>query len=91
MASQVDILYIEGLKYYVEVKTIDRSLVTYQRLTYVEKKLPDTQFLRIHRSYIIALDKISSFSSTLIEIGQEELPIGRQFKPEVMKALGITE
>lgn len=86
-----DILYIEGLKDYVKVKTIDRSLVTYQRLTYLEEKLPDSQFLRIHRSYIIALDKISSFSSTLIEIGQEELPIGRQYKPEVMKALGITE
>ncbi|ASZ12733.1 LytTR family DNA-binding domain-containing protein [Chitinophaga pendula] len=86
-----DILYIEGLKDYIKVKTIDRSLVTYQRLTYLEEKLPDTHFLRIHRSYIIALDKISSFSNTLIEIGQEELPIGRQYKPEVMKALGVTE
>ncbi|MBN9297965.1 MAG: response regulator transcription factor [Filimonas sp.] len=86
-----DILYIESLKDYVKVKTVDKEIVTYQRITYLEEKLPDTLFLRIHRSYIIALDKISSFNNSFIEIGATELPIGRQYKAETMKVLGLAE
>ncbi|MFA6059879.1 MAG: LytTR family DNA-binding domain-containing protein [Taibaiella sp.] len=62
-----------------------------QRIGYLEEKLPNRQFLRIHRAYIIATDKIKSFSTSVIEVGDLELPIGRQYKTEVMKALGIQE
>lgn len=86
-----DILYIESLKDYVKVKTIEKDIVTYQRITYLEEKLPDESFLRIHRSYIIALNKIRSFNAAFIEIGDQELPIGRQYKADVMKALGFHE
>lgn len=86
-----DILYIESLKDYVKVKTSAKEIVTYQRISYLEEKLPDRQFLRIHRAYIIATDKIKSFNSSVIEVGDLELPIGRQYKAEVMKALGIRE
>jgi DNA-binding LytR/AlgR family response regulator len=86
-----EILYIESLKDYVKVKTSTREIVTYQRISYLEEKLPDNQFLRIHRAYIIATEKIKSFSSAVIEVGDQELPIGRQYKPAVMKALGIQE
>lgn len=85
-----DILYIESLRDYVKVKTIQKDIITYQRITYLEEKLPDNQFLRIHRSYIISVDKIKSFDSTMIEIGQHELPIGRLYKAAVMKALGMS-
>lgn len=84
-----DILYIESLKDYVKVRTIHRDILTYQRITYLEEKLPDERFLRIHRSYIVALDKITAFSMTSIEIGNTELPIGRLYKNEVMKVLGV--
>lgn len=86
-----DIICIESLNDYVKVKTVSQDIITYQRITYLEEKLPDEQFLRIHRSYIIAIDKIKSFSATLIDVGGLELPIGRQYKAEVMKALGHTE
>ena len=82
-----DILYIESLKDYVKVKTTDKSITTYQTITYLEEKLPDDKFIRIHRSYIIALDKIQSFTAAQVEISGEEIPIGRLYKNEVMKAL----
>lgn len=86
-----DILYIESLKDYIKVKTSTQEIITYQRIGYLEEKLPDIQFLRIHRAYIIATDKIKSFSTAVIEVGDQELPIGRQYKAEVMKVLGIRE
>ncbi|MBO9727294.1 MAG: response regulator transcription factor [Chitinophaga sp.] len=82
-----DIICIESLKDYVKVKTIHQEIITYQRITYLEEKLPDEKFLRIHRSYIIAIDKITAFGASLIEIAGLELPIGRQYKDAVMKVL----
>lgn len=86
-----DILYIESLKDYVKVKTVEKDIITYQKISYLEEKLPDEKFIRIHRSYIIALDKIKSFNTSFIDIGNEEIPIGRLYKPEVMKSLGVIE
>ncbi|NML23806.1 response regulator transcription factor [Pseudoflavitalea sp. G-6-1-2] len=82
-----DILYIESLKDYIRVKTTEKEIITWQRITSLEEKLPDEKFLRIHRSYIIAIDRITAFNHTTIELGALELPIGRQFKPAVMRAL----
>jgi len=86
-----DILYIESLKDYVRVKTVEKEIVTYQRITYLEEKLPDEKFLRIHRSFLISIDKIRSFNAAFIEIGSIELPIGRQYKAEVMSTLTAQE
>lgn len=83
-----DILYLESLRDYVKVKTLEKDIITYQRITYLEEKLPDEHFLRIHRSYIIAIDKIRAFAAATIEIGTEELPIGRQYREQVMRVLG---
>ena len=84
-----DILYIESMKDYIRVKTTGREIVTYQKISYLEEKLPDDRFLRIHRSYIVAVDKITSFNATTIDIGAEEIPIGRLYKNVVMSFLGI--
>jgi DNA-binding LytR/AlgR family response regulator len=84
-----DILFMESLKDYVRVKTKKQEIVTYQKLSYLEDKLPDDQFLRIHRSYIISIDKITSFNMTAVDMGAESLPIGRLYKDGVMNTLGI--
>jgi DNA-binding LytR/AlgR family response regulator len=86
-----DILYIESLKDYVKVKTTEKEIITWQRISYLEEKLPDENFQRIHRSFIVAMNKIKSFNAAFIEIGDQELPIGRQYKAAVMKALGFNE
>ncbi|PTS91550.1 hypothetical protein DBR11_28885 [Pedobacter sp. HMWF019] len=50
--------------------------MAHQRITYLEEKLPDKKFLRIHRSFLISIDKIRSFNAAFLEIGSIELPIG---------------
>jgi DNA-binding LytR/AlgR family response regulator len=84
-----DILIIESLKDYVRVKTKKQDVISYQKISYLEEKLPDDQFLRIHRSYIVPVDKISSFTMTTIDIGSETLPIGRLYKDAVLNKLRI--
>lgn len=80
-----EILYIEGLSNYVKVITKSRSLITYQKLSYLEEKLPKEQFIRIHRSFIIAVEKIEAYTPQTIEISGKELPISRNYKHEVLK------
>lgn len=82
-----DVLFIESIKDYVKVKTGEREIITQQKISYLEESLPRHQFLRIHRSFIINVDKIDAYSATDIEIGKHTIPIGRNYKNDVMKAL----
>lgn len=82
-----DILYIESIKDYVKVKTHDKEIITQQKIGYLEESLPKHIFLRIHRSFIAAVNKIESYSASEIEIGKIQLPIGRNYKNEVLKVL----
>jgi DNA-binding LytR/AlgR family response regulator len=84
-----DILYIESLKDYVRVKTESRQIITYQKISYLEQKLPDSKFLRAHRSYIVSLDKISGFNSQGIYLNGINIPIGRNYKLNTMKVLNV--
>ncbi len=83
-----EISYIESLKDYVRIKTIDGSeIVSLQKISYLEQKLPEDCFLRIHRSFIVPIRRIDAFSSVGVEIGGKEIPIGRNYKPDVLKVL----
>ncbi len=85
-----DILYVESLKDYVKIITTNsKPLVVKQAISSLEEMLPDSHFVRIHRSYLVAIDKIKTYTSTHIEIGGEELPIGRLFQKGVEHALKI--
>ncbi|MBC5775374.1 response regulator transcription factor [Pontibacter sp. KCTC 32443] len=83
-----DILYIESLKDYIRVKTETKEIISYQKISFLEEKLPADKFLRIHRSFIIALDKVQAFSATAVDLGKNEIPIGRLYKNEVLQILG---
>ena len=82
-----DILYIESLKEYIKVYTADKIMVTKYQLGQIEEHLPKGDFLRIHRSFIVAKEKIEAFTSTEIEIGSKQLPIGRSYKELVSNLL----
>ena len=77
-----DILYIEGLKDYVKVhlKSAPRPLLSLMSLRAMEEKLPARRFLRIHRSFIVALDKIEAVRRLTVQIGTETIPVGEQYK-----------
>ena len=82
-----DILYIESLKDYVRIVTPAKQIIAKQTITSLEDMLPEDNFLRIHRSYIVALGKIDSFSQSHVEITGKELPVGRYFKNDVEREL----
>lgn len=78
-----DILFIESLKDYIKVVTNHRTIVSRNSISSLEEMLPKNVFLRIHRSYIVAISKIDSFNTEVIDIAKRELPIGRLFKHDV--------
>jgi DNA-binding LytR/AlgR family response regulator len=85
--KMTDVLYIESIKDYVKVRTAEKEIITQQKISYLEESLPRQQFLRIHRSFIVNVDKIDAYSATEVEIGKLSIPIGRNYKNDVMKAL----
>lgn len=82
-----DILYIESLRDYVKVRTLSKQIITYQKISYLEKKLPENNFIRVHRSFIVSFDKVTSFAVNAVKIGDVEVPIGRNYKQQAMKVL----
>lgn len=82
-----DILFIESMKDYVKIVTGSGVLVTKQSITSVEAMLPENLFIRTHRSFIVSLSKIKSFTHELIETEKNEIPIGKLFRNNVMKML----
>ncbi|WP_128546459.1 LytR/AlgR family response regulator transcription factor [Larkinella soli] len=82
-----DILYIESLRDYVRVRTQDRQIITYQKISYLEQKLPETKFIRIHRSFLVAIDRVTAFTPVSVSIGDKVLPLGRNYKLQALRAL----
>jgi len=78
-----EILYIESLKEYIKIVAKDKSILTKFQLGQTEDLLKNKNFLRIHRSFIVAKDKIDAFSATDIEIEGKLIPIGRSYKEQV--------
>lgn len=81
-----DIIYVESVKDYIKIyRNHDMPLMVKQSLTSLELVLPRHQFIRIHRSYLVSLDKVTAFTNNDVEIGEIELPIGRQFYGQLKK------
>jgi DNA-binding LytR/AlgR family response regulator len=82
-----DILFIESIKDYVKVRTTEKEIITQQKISYLEESLPKEQFIRIHRSFIINRERIDAYSATDVEIGKHQVPIGRNYKNDVIRLL----
>jgi len=79
--SYSDILYIEGLKNYVIIYTLEGKYITYLSMREIEKAIPLSKFIRIHKSYIVNIDRIKSIDGNNVILAQSgELPIGLSFK-----------
>lgn len=74
-----DILYIESLKDYIRVRTIEGMYMSHKSLSSISEELPSENFIRIHKSYTIAIDKVKSIEGNLVEIGEKRVPIGRNY------------
>ncbi len=82
-----DILFIESQRDYLKIVLPDKEVVTRMPITEAEEVFPEDRFLRVHRSFIISKQKISSFSQSEIELGDKSVPIGRNYRSEVTRAL----
>jgi len=82
-----DILYIESIKDYIKVVTIAQTIITKQSISSMEESLPKEKFIRIHRSFIVSLSKIESYTCDLIWVGRTELPVSRMYRHEVEQVL----
>jgi len=82
-----DILFIEALQNYVVVHTQEKKLITYLTFKSVEEYLPSSQFIKVHKSFIVSATKIDSIDGNDIRIGQHYIPISRNLKDEVMEKL----
>jgi DNA-binding LytR/AlgR family response regulator len=82
-----DILYIEGWKQYVKIYTTGKCIITLERLKKMEELLPAADFVRIHKSFLVALNKISSSNKKVVEIKGKTVPIGNNFKEKLSLTL----
>lgn len=82
-----EILYIESLKEYIRIYTRSRSILTKFQLGEIEELLNNANFIRVHRSFIVAKDKIDAFTATDIEINGKQVPVGRSYKELVQSVL----
>ncbi|MGB8193847.1 MAG: LytTR family DNA-binding domain-containing protein [Chitinophagaceae bacterium] len=83
-----DILFIEALKDYIAVHTASEKILSLQSMRELEELLPRSLFLRVHRSYIIAIHKIESIERNRVVINKQHLPIGDSYKEAVKKVIG---
>lgn len=82
-----EILYIEGLKNYVSVYTATQRIITYQALRELEVELPKPPFYRVHKSYIISIEKIKMIDGNTVYINDQSIPIGDTYKEEFFKVV----
>ena len=75
-----EIMYVEGMKDYVAIHTPTQRIVTLQRLKTLEEQLPEGQFIRIHNSYIVALDWLDSIHKEKVKVGAALLPISDSYR-----------
>jgi DNA-binding LytR/AlgR family response regulator len=83
-----DILYVEGGKDYITVFTKTEKVLSLSSLTKLQESLPHPQFLRVHKSYLVALDKIESVERQRIFLGKTVIPIGDTYKDEFFRVVG---
>lgn len=85
-----DILYIEGLKDYVklQLKNTEKAILSLNSLKALEEKLPPKRFMRVHRSFIVSLDKITSMTKSSVHIGKTLITVGDQYKDAFSQFVG---
>jgi DNA-binding LytR/AlgR family response regulator len=82
-----DIIYIEGLKNYVSIHTKTQRIITLQVMKQLEEILPPNRFVRVHKSFIVALDKINSIERQEIYLKDKIIPIGNTYTENFYKVL----
>jgi DNA-binding LytR/AlgR family response regulator len=84
-----DILYIEGMGAYLRIVTSQGKITTLLSFVQIEKQLPNDKFRRVHKSYIIAINKIKNIERNVIVVGNERIPIGKMYVDDFYRYISI--
>ncbi len=84
-----DIQYIESLGNYIKINTLHQRYILRETLSGFLFKLPPSHFLRVHRSYVVAVAHIESFSGNSLQIGSRSIPVGNVYKADLREVLGL--
>ena len=82
-----DVLFVEALQNYVAVYTGEKKYISYLTIKSVEEQLPAAQFIKVHKSYLVAANKVESIEGNEIRIGQHHIPLSRNTKEEVLEKI----
>jgi len=82
-----EILYIESIADYIKIHQTEKTIITRETISSIEAKLPQFSFIRIHRSFIVSISKIESFTNEYVELMGKIIPISRGYKKEVLERL----
>lgn len=82
-----DILYVEGMKDYVKIHVPGQRIVIHQTMKNMEESLPSDRFMRVHRSYIVALHKIEAVDGNMLHVGGAKVPTGASYREELVELL----
>jgi len=75
-----DIVFVEAMNEYVRIHTNTQKIMAFQKMSYLEEKLPSQQFKRVHRSYIISLDKIEAIEGNQVFVAGQKIPVSRSYQ-----------
>ena len=79
-----EVLFLEGMENYVIIHTAGKKVITHSTLKSLMEKLPRSAFLQTHKSYIIAINKISAVEGNMLYVGDKQVPISRQLREQVL-------
>jgi DNA-binding LytR/AlgR family response regulator len=82
-----EILFIEALQNYISIQTTDKKYISYLTFKSMEESLPQELFLKVHKSYLVSIAKISSITGNELTVGNHHIPVSRGLKDEVMERL----
>lgn len=82
-----EVLYIEGVKNYAKIRTTEKEIIVYQGMTALEAQFADKGFMRIHRSLIVAISRITAFGEQTIEIDAHILPVSAPYRGQVARLM----
>ncbi|MEL6558269.1 MAG: LytTR family DNA-binding domain-containing protein [Bacteroidota bacterium] len=82
-----EVLYLESYGSYVKIHLSEETILTLERLSNFEKKLPDSSFIRVHKSYIVPVHQIKLIEGNRITVGDVKIPIGQVYKMNVNKLI----
>lgn len=86
--NQAEIRLIEALKDYVQIHTDTRRITSLNTMKQIMDLLPEDQFVRVHRSFIVPCNRVSTYNSNFVTVGTQKIPIGPSFRKNALRILG---